>query len=92
MTLDWEQHVDHLEHLVSRLAEAGLVINLAKCEFVQASAQYLGYVVGHGKVRPQEAKVKAIGEFPSPTCRRALQGFLGMVGYYRCFVRRTLPY
>jgi len=85
---EWKQHVDHLEHLVSRLAEAGLVVNLAKCEFVQASVQYLGYVVGHGQVRPPEAKVQVIQEFLAPTCRRALRRFLGMIGYYRRFIRQ----
>ena len=82
----WEEHVHNVEALFVRLQQAGLVVNLAKCEFVHARVQYLGYVVGHGCVTPPEAKVEAIRRFPAPSCRRSLQRFLGMVGYYRRFV------
>ena len=76
-----------MEALVWRLEETGLVVKLAKCEFVQASVQYLGYVVDHGQVSPPQAKVEAIKNFKAPYCRRALQRFLGMIGYYRHFIR-----
>ena len=66
---------------MSRLVEAGLVVNLAKCEFVQASVQYLGYVVGHGQVRPPEAKVQLIRKFLVPTCIRSFRRFFWMIGY-----------
>ncbi len=38
-------------------------------------------------MRPVEAKVTAIMEFPVPTTRRELQRFLGMAGYYRSFCK-----
>ena len=82
----WEEHVANVDALFARLHEAGLVVNLDKCEFVQARVQYLGYRVGHGYVTPPEAKVEAIRRFPAPTCRRDLQRFLGVVGYYCRFV------
>ena len=82
----WEEHLTNVDALFARLHDAGLVVNLEKCEFVQARVQYLGYLVGHGYVTPPEAKVEAIRRFPAPTCRRALQRFLGVVGYYRRFV------
>ena len=82
----WAEHLTNVEALFARLQEAGLVVNLEKCEFVQARVQYLGYRVGHGYITPPEAKVEAIRQFPAPTCRRALQRFLGVVGYYRRFV------
>ena len=82
----WDEHLRNVKALFGRLDEVGLVINLDKCEFVQAKVQCLGYVVGHGRVTPPEAKVQTIRRFSVPTCRRALQRFLGMVGYYRRFV------
>ena len=83
----WEDHLNHVERLVSRLEEAGLVVNLSKCEFVKAEVQYLGYIVGHGRVVPPQAKIEAINSFSRPQCRRALQRFLGMIGYYRRFIK-----
>ena len=58
-------------------------MNLAKCEFAQATVTYLGRVVGQGRVLPVRAKVATIDLFPPHTTK--LQRFLGMVGYYRGF-------
>ena len=47
---------------------------------------YLGHVV-HGKgVQPKEDKIKAILDWPPPTTVKQLRGFLGLAGYYHCFV------
>ena len=41
--------------------------------------------MGNGQVKPTEAKVEAISNFPVPTCKRELMRFLGMASYYRKF-------
>ena len=82
----WEQHLLQLEKVLASLAEASLVLNLKKCEFVKAHVQYLGYIVGQGKVFPPLSKVEAIAKIPRPAQKRDLQRFLGMIGYYRRFV------
>lgn len=83
----WEDHLASLSVVFHRLADASLTLNLAKCEFGKASVTYLGKQVGHGQVRPVDAKVEAVLSYPVPTSRRELRRFLGMVGYYRCFCR-----
>ena len=62
-----------------------MTINLAKSKFCHATLTFLGHVVGLGQVKPVEAKVKAISDFPVPTCKRQLMRFLGMTDYYRKF-------
>lgn len=79
---DWSGHIKSLRMVFERLAKALLTLNLAKCEFGQATVTYLGKEVGHGQVHPVEAKVMAISDFPVPNTRRELRRFLGMVGYY----------
>ncbi len=83
----WEDHLAKLDVVFGRLANASLTLNLAKCEFAKAVVAYLGKRVGQGQVRPVEAKVCAIVEFPIPTNKRELRRFLGMAGYYRGFCR-----
>ena len=39
--------------------------------------------MGQGKVKPVEAKVEAISDFPVPSGKRKLMRFLGVAGYYR---------
>ncbi len=86
-SVDWSEHNALLRTVFELLANASLTLNLAKCEFGQATIIYLDKEVGQGQVRPVEAKVTAIAEFPSPTTRRELHRFLGMAGYYRSFCK-----
>lgn len=83
----WEEHVETLSEVFSRLAAASLTVNLTKCEFAKAFVTYLGKRVGQGQVCPVDAKVLAISEFPVPTNKRGLRRFIGMTGYYRGFCR-----
>ena len=39
--------------------------------------------MGQGQVKPIEAKVESISDFPVPTSKEQLMRFLGMAGYYR---------
>lgn len=82
----WDEHLCRLKALLGRLSRANLVTNLSKCEFVKARVQYLGFVVGYGKVAQPTAKGDAICKFPVPTTKKKLQRYLGMIGYYRKFI------
>ena len=81
----WKDHLSTIRAFFDRLTDAKLTINLEKSEFCHATVTFLGHVVGQGEVRPIEAKVEAISDFPVPTCKRKLMRFLGMAGYYRKF-------
>lgn len=81
----WEQHLERVRALFSRLAEAHLTVNLAKCKFAKATVVYLGREVGQGSIRPLQEKVRAIEKFPVPSTKKELMRFLGMAGYYRAF-------
>ena len=82
---EWKQHREIIREFFKRLSDAKLTINLPKSEFCHASLTFLGHIVGQGQVRPVEAKVEAISDFPVPTGKRQLMRFLGMAGYYREF-------
>ena len=78
-------HLRTIKAFFGELSEAKLTINLAKSESCHATLTFLGHVVGHGQVKPIEAKVEAISDFLVPTCKIQLMRFLGMAGYYRKF-------
>lgn len=77
----WGTHLKRLRLVLKRLSDAQFTVNLAKCEFAKATLTYLSKVVGNGEVRPIQAKVQAIQNFPSPTTKKELMRFLGLVGY-----------
>ena len=81
----WEDHVNHIRELFICLAKANLTVNLAKSQFCHATVHYLGYTVGQGQVKPIQAKVDCILNFPRPKNRKELMRYLGMIGFYRKF-------
>lgn len=81
----WDEHLETLTIIFSRLEKASLTLNLSKCEFGKATVTYLGKQVGQGQVRPVQVKVEAVIEYPVPHSRRSLRRFLSMCGYYRAF-------
>ena len=83
----WSDHLQRIRQFFDRLSKAKLTVNLAKTEFCHATVTFLGHLVGQGQVKPLEAKVNAISEFPVPKCKRQLMRFLGMAGYYRKFCK-----
>jgi hypothetical protein len=47
---------------------------------------YLGHVVSAEGVAMDHQKVQAVVDWPVPRSVRAVRAFLGLVGYYRCFI------
>lgn len=67
--------------------KAGLTANVKKCQWGQRKCEFLGHVVGDGKVTPADLKVKALREFQQPQNKKGIRQFLGLAGYYRRFVK-----
>jgi hypothetical protein len=81
----WEDHMKFTKDFFDRLSDAKLTVNLSKSAFGCAHVVYLGHIVGQGQVKPVNAKIQAISDFPIPKNKRELMRFLGMAGYYRKF-------
>ncbi len=85
-SVSWEDHLERLRRVLSELRRAGLTANPGKCHLALSEAKYLGFHVGRGLIRPQEKKVEAVRSAPRPTTKTQVRAFLGMAGYYRCFI------
>jgi transposase InsO family protein len=82
------QHREHVRRVLQRLREAGLQIDIDKCEFEVKSTKYLGFIVEAGKgVRMDPAKVNAITEWEAPRSVKGIQSFLGFANFYRRFIK-----
>lgn len=79
-------HVAHLQHVLHLIKSAGLTINPHKCRLAQRQVDYLGYVVGHGVVKPQVGNVEAIHAYPVRTTKRKIRAFVVLVGWYSKFI------
>jgi hypothetical protein len=52
----FENHLDHLENVLTRLSEAGLKVNVTKSFFCGGELEYLGYWITHDGIRPLNKK------------------------------------
>lgn len=82
----FEQHMEILETIFTRLIEAGLTVNVEKCNFCKPELRYLGYVIDKKGLRVDPEKVSAILNIPVPTCVKDVRSFIGMASWYRRFV------
>ena len=80
------EHAEHLRWVLSQLRLHKLYAKLSKCSFGLASVQYLGHVVSHGTVAVDPDKVKAVSDWPEPTCSKHVQQFIGLANYYHRFI------
>ena len=82
--------VDHLEKVravLRALRVVGFSGNSVKCKFAQKEVTFLGHRVSEGRVFALDDKVKAMLEYERPSSLTELRGFLGLMSYYRRFIK-----
>ena len=82
-----EEHLENLEKILARLQQYGLRLKKDKCFLLQPSVEYLGYVIDAEGLHATPEKVSAIVSAPAPRNVQELRSFLGLVNYYRKFIR-----
>ena len=82
-----KEHRHHVHQVLEILREQKLYAKESKCELFMEEVEFLGHIVGRHGVRMMADKVKAVEEWPTPTCVGHVRSFLGTAGYYRKFIR-----
>jgi hypothetical protein len=83
-----EQHREHVRKVIQKLQEAGLHLDIDKCEFEVTSTKYLGFIIEAGQgLRMDPAKIQAIIDWKAPTSVKGVLGFLGFANFYRRFIK-----
>ena len=78
-----EDHLNKLKRVFIRLQDARLKVNARKSLFCATETEYLGYVLSHDGIKPQQKKVQVILALMPPCNVKELRRFLSMVQYYR---------
>lgn len=82
-----KDHRQKVKQVLKRLQDAGLQIDIDKCEFETKSTKYLGFIVEAGKgIKVDPEKVQAIQSWEEPKTAREMRRFLGFANYYRQFI------
>lgn len=84
---DLDSHHEHVRQVLKKLLENNLFAKLEKCEFDKSSVEFLGHVISGIGISTDPKKIKSIEEWPTPTCTKDVQRFVGLCNYYRRFVK-----
>ncbi|GBG66253.1 hypothetical protein CBR_g57855 [Chara braunii] len=82
-----QEHQGHLRQVLEKLREANFKINAKKCEWAKTQVLYLGHVLDGDGIKPEDSKIAAIRDCPTPRTLTELRSFIGLANYYRKFVR-----
>ncbi|CAC5389777.1 unnamed protein product [Mytilus coruscus] len=81
-----EEHDKRLKEVLERIRTANLKLRRDKCEIGISEVTYFGHRYTREGLKIDDNKVKAITEMKSPTTKKELERFLGMVTYIAKFV------
>ena len=84
---DREDHDTHLRAVLETLRKEQLYAKLSKCEFWFREVSFLEHIISEEGIRVDPKKIEVIIEWKPPRNVTEVRSFLGLVGYYRRFVK-----
>jgi hypothetical protein len=84
-----EEHARQLETVFTRLRANHIVVNPVKCVVGEPEVEYLGHRISSAGCKPLPDKVAAITRYPKPATMKDLRRFLGIINFYRRFVKKA---
>ena len=82
-----QEHLSHICMVFEKLRSANLSMKKRKCSFFSKQIQYLGHILSATGIQALPAKTHAIQHMQPPTTPKQVRAFLGLVGYYRKFIK-----
>ena len=80
-------HDEIVEEVSRRLEENDLYMKPEKCTWKVQKVNFLGVVMGQGKIEIEENKVAGVLNWPISKMVRDISKFVGLANYYRQFVK-----
>jgi hypothetical protein len=84
---DLDEHRQHVRSVLLKLREAGLPVDIDKCEFHVQEVKYLGLILTPQGLKMDPTKVEVIQSWEQPRNVKGVQSFLGFANFYRRFIR-----
>ena len=85
----FDDHLNNLDLVLQRLVDHNLKIKPTKCSLFRTQVKYLGHVVSHQGILPDNSNIKAIVEYPQPRTVKEVKRFLGMCNFFRRFIKNA---
>ena len=82
-----KEHRIHVRKVLTALRDAGLQLDIEKCEFFVTETTYLGLIISNKGIRMDPRKVQTIKDLITPKNVKDIQAFVGFANFYRRFVK-----
>jgi hypothetical protein len=82
-----KEHRQHVKSVLRKLQEAGLQVDIRKCEFEVTKTTFLGFVISDHGVQVDPTKTAIIRNWKKPSTKKEVQSFLGFCNFYRRFIQ-----
>nr|GEZ76470.1 putative reverse transcriptase domain-containing protein [Tanacetum cinerariifolium] len=82
-----QEHEEHLKLILEFLKREQLYSKFSKCELWIPKVQFLGHVIDSHGIHVDPAKIESIKDWASPKTTTEIRQFLGLVGYYKRFIK-----
>jgi hypothetical protein len=80
------EHEHHLRLVLGALRKNQFYGKLKKCAFWLSEVAFLGHVINQQGIAVDPKNVATVVEWKRPSSVSEIQSFLGLTGYYRCFI------
>jgi hypothetical protein len=63
------EHVEHFRLVLKVLAEADLILNIAKCQFFKTETTFIGHILTRNGSTPDPRNIEEVLNWPTPRTR-----------------------
>jgi transposase InsO family protein len=81
-----EEHTEHVTAVLETLSEAGMILNLDKCQFFVMEVKFLGHIVSAEGIRPDPENIAKVLEWPVPRTITDVRGFNNLANHYARYI------
>ena len=82
-----EDFVTRLREFFSRIRLHKMILQPSKCYLGYADLKFVGKVISQEGLRMSQSNIQLVLDLPCPTVSKQLKSFLGLVNYFRDFIR-----
>jgi len=82
-----KEHIRQVRLVLQKLIDAGLQVDIEKCEFHVQGTNFLGVLLSTEGIRMDPLKIQVVIAWATPTCLKEVQAFVGFCNFYRRFIR-----
>lgn len=82
-----DKHTNHISLVLETLMQHKIHSKRFKCWFICDEIQYLGHIMSRKGIQTEPLKVESMVKWLKPRNLKSLKGFLGLLGYYRRFIK-----